>query len=79
MDVWGHAHTFVDKVPLFTAAALDAGGVYPQSGVIGCQIIWYWRDDSGREVVTIETDLPDHVEDVTGRTRFAVSPDQLAG
>ena len=37
VDVWGHMHTFVDKLPIFTTAALDAESVYPQPGVIGCQ------------------------------------------
>ena len=79
VDVWDRAHAFVDKLPMFTAAALDAGSLYPQPGVIGCQVIREWRDEAGREIVTIDTELPDHVAAVTGETPFDVSPDQLGG
>lgn len=79
VDIWGRAHAFVDKMPMFSAADLDFGSTYPQPGVIGCRSVRHWHDDTGREIVTVDTELPDHVESTTGATRFDVSPDRIVG
>jgi hypothetical protein len=77
-DAWRRAWTFVDKVPIFTSASLDAHSSYPQPGTIRCRVIRLWRDAANREIVTIDTTHPDAVESADGATRFDVLPGQLA-
>ena len=78
MDAWGRTWTFVDKVPVFTAAFLDAAGPYPRPGVIACRVVRRWRDPAGRDVVTVDTRHPYAVASTDGRTCFDVLPQQLA-
>jgi hypothetical protein len=66
-DAIGRRWSFVEKVPVVTAADLDASSVYPQPGVIACEVV-------GRAggVVRIDTTRPWSVESVEGETRFEV-------
>ena len=50
---------------------------YPQPGVIACQIANFGHDETGREVVEIDTRAPWGVEAIDGTTRFHVFRDQL--
>ena len=77
VDAWGSEHIFVDKVPLFTAAPLAADSRYPQTGFLACQWVAEWQDAQGRAIITIDAELPDHVETITGATRFDVLPQQI--
>lgn len=74
-DAFGHPWTFIEKVPILTAEALDANSPYPQHGVLPCQIV---EQRPGDEVVTITTEFPWQIESVTGRTRFEVFESQLS-
>jgi hypothetical protein len=76
-DAWARQWSFVEKVPVVTAADLDAMSPYPQPGVIACQVVARRRDAAGREVVTIDTGSPWSVESTTGDVRFDVLPEQL--
>jgi hypothetical protein len=78
VDAWGRVWTFVEKVPVVTSEDLDASNDYPQPAVIACQILARRHDSRGREVVTIDTQTPWHVEATTGEVRFDVLPEQLA-
>lgn len=76
-DAWGRDWVFVDKVPIFTVAALDKNSAYPQPGVIACEKIREWQDAAGRTIVTVDTETPWHIVTNTGETRFDVLPEQL--
>jgi hypothetical protein len=76
-DARGHTFTFVEKVPVVTKAYLDGHSLYPQPGVIACEVVRRWLDDVNRKVVTISTDRPWGVEATTGEMRFDVLADQL--
>jgi hypothetical protein len=76
-DAWGNEWIFVDKVPIFTETSLDTHSNYPQPGVIRCGIVRSWRDESGRELCTIDTSRPDSVEATNGKSRFDVLMEQL--
>jgi hypothetical protein len=76
-DGWGREWTFVEKVPVVTAAYLDANSAYPQPGHIACRVVERRQDADGREVVTIDTEQPWGVESTTGEVRFEVRPNQL--
>ncbi len=78
VDAKGHRHTFIDKVPGFTAELLDAHSGYPQRGAVRCRKVAAWRDEDGREVVRISTGFPDHVESSEGVTEFTVFAAQVS-
>jgi hypothetical protein len=77
IDAHGREWLFIEKVPVITTADLNRQTCYPQAAVIACQIVSriYTGD---REIVTIDTAWPWHVEATTGETMFEVRPEQLA-
>ena|SRR4028119_1015679 len=76
-DAWGQEWPFVDKVPVFTEAALSADSSYPQPGLIRCEVIRSWQDESGRVVCSIETAKPDGVEAEGRVSGFDVLAEQI--
>lgn len=77
VDASGTEHRFVDKVPIFTSAELDAASCYPQPGVIACRVVGWSLAEDGRRMVTIDTAWPWQVEASDGQTVFQVTPGQL--
>lgn len=75
-DAGGREWVFVEKVPVITTEDLDARSEYPRPGVIACQVVER-RQQSGRDIVVVDTELPWHVEATTGDTRFEVRPEQV--
>ena len=57
-DIHSQSHSFVEKAPVVSKANLDARSLYPQQGIIACEIFITWLDITGREVVTIDTSSP---------------------
>jgi hypothetical protein len=68
---------FVDKVPVFSVVSLTNCSVYPQPGVIRCQVVSRFVDPSGRAVVRVNTGTPDGVESTDGNTIFDVFAEQV--
>jgi len=77
LDAFGGEWLFVDKAPIFTEESLDAGSTYPRPGTIACEVIKSWRDESGRELFTIDTARPDGVEAEGGKSRFEILVGQI--
>src|SRR5688572_20688368 len=77
-DAWDREWEFVDKVPIFTDVPLDESSVYPQAGVIACEISREWRDAHGREIRTIDTSRPWGVEARSGEIQFDVLAEQIS-
>ncbi len=77
VDAHGRAWDFVEKLPMVTAADLDSSSCYPQPAVIGCQVVDSRRDAAGRELLTVDTELPWHLESVEEVTRFEVLAQQV--
>jgi hypothetical protein len=78
IDAEGVAHTFVDKVTIFTTDLLDAQSAYPQLGSIRCRVMAQWLDSKGRSLVRISTLWPDGIESSEGLSEFVVLPAQLS-
>ena len=76
-DRFGKVWRFIEKLPVVTDRSLDGETTYPQPGVIACQIANFGHDETGREVVEIDTRTPWGVEAIDGTTRFRVFRDQL--
>ena len=76
-DALGRVHIFVEKVPIVTAEMLDARSSYPGDGAIRCTIVGRHAGPDTREIVTVDTRLPDGVASQEGKSRFVVFSDQL--
>lgn len=78
VDAYGREWLFEDKVPIINAD-YDIGyhTSFPKDAIIRCTVVNRRRDVDGQEIVTVDTELPDHVEAKTGETKFDVRPDQI--
>jgi hypothetical protein len=65
-------HRFIDKVPIFTAANINAATSLPQPGFIGCVLIETKKREDGREILTIDTEKPWGITSADGRNMFEV-------
>ena len=77
LDAVDREWTFLDKVPVFTKAPLDADSVYPQPGIIACEIARQWTDEQGRVRCIIDTQRPWGVSAKNGETQFEVFAGQI--
>ena len=76
VDAYGREHLFIEKVPVVCLEDLDASSIYPQPGVIACELIE--RISVGAaEIVKINSERPYAIESVDGNVLFDVQPDQL--
>ena len=77
-DANGKVHTLVDKVPVFSAEHLWRDSVYPQPGLVGCQVLSRSEDPQGRKLARVTTEKPDGVESVKGVSEFVVLETQIS-
>ena len=75
-DVDDVAHTFHDKVPIFTDAALYPDTELPVLGTLACTVLEVLKRD-GRELIRVDTEKPFDVESTKGWYHFVVAPDAL--
>jgi hypothetical protein len=76
VDGYGKEHIFIEKVPIVTTKDLDASSLYPQAGIIACQIVECKRVGDGA-LIRIETESPWHIQSIAGQSCFDVLPEQL--
>ncbi|MDR4308471.1 hypothetical protein IHQ68_17770 [Chelatococcus sambhunathii] len=80
VDHFGRVWRFIDKVPVINTQARGRDDQYPQPGAIACSVAAsLGRDETGREIVEIDTDHPHGIRATGGETRFIVFKDQLLG
>lgn len=75
-DAFGKLHIFKEKVPIVTPEYLDENSIYPQNGIIVCEIIERKSAD-GVEIVKVDTDKYSLLDSMNGETVFEVSQEQL--
>jgi hypothetical protein len=75
VDADGVEWSFVDKVPIFTEAAVSATTTFPVPGGIRCEVRGVREDGSGREILDLE--LRDGVETSDGASRLGVRRQQM--
>jgi hypothetical protein len=68
---------FEEKVPMVSDTHLNADSIYPQRGVIACEIVHRRTDERGRMICTIDTERPWGLAAKTGQTQFDVFSDQI--
>jgi hypothetical protein len=72
VDAFGHSHLFIEKAPVVCAEELSATSLYPVGGSIACEIDGRDRDEAGRPLLRIRTDVPFGIESTAGDVRFVV-------
>ena len=82
VDAEGQSWSFIDKVPIFSAASLTASSAFPLRGVIRCTVLD--REGAGdAAIVSIDTERPDGVAagpwGEPGPTVFHIYATQLVG
>ena len=76
-DAWEREHTIIDKVPIFSTIHLDRNSLYPQEGIIGCELVREWMDCNGRTINTVNSGKPWGIETTEGLTEFDILKEQL--
>jgi hypothetical protein len=71
VDADGKRHVIRDKVPIFTAEALDAKSLYPALGSMQCEVVQRFQDGVGRHLARVSTERFG-VESVDGVSQFTV-------
>ncbi|WKA31702.1 hypothetical protein [Bradyrhizobium roseum] len=76
-DRFGRDWSFMEKCAVISPGGLCNDSTYPQSGAIGCHIVFTGLDDNGREFAVVDTEQPWGINAVNGDTRFEVFADQI--
>jgi len=77
-DRFGRDWLFISKFYDVAENDLSPGSSYPRPGHLRCIVLSQRRDETGREIVEIDTDdHPRGQESVDGASRFEVFADQL--
>jgi GNAT superfamily N-acetyltransferase len=76
-DKGNQKHTFIDKIPVFTALDLAPDDDYPQTGYVRGIILREWADEAGRKILTVNTEIPDYVCTVEGVYEFDLLENQV--
>lgn len=78
IDASGRTWSIVDKLPVFTHdATLDENSLYPQPGILACEIVNEKIDVRGRRILTVNTEKPWGIESTDGTTHFDVLQEQV--
>jgi hypothetical protein len=72
IDAHGKVQIFNDKDAIFTTQNLDRNSDYPQAVIIGCEIV-----ERTNSTVKINTEMPWHIESISGETFFEIESEQL--
>ena len=70
VDADARRHLIIDKVPIFTLADLRAESKYPVPGIVRCEVLRKYKDESGRELVHVSTAQPWGIESTEGLSEF---------
>lgn len=77
IDANGVTWTFIEKTAVVSDQQIDEHSVYPQSGVIACEIVAKTQDESGSEILLVDTTKPWGVTTTTGESKFKVRSEQI--
>jgi len=82
-DAWNEKHTFIDKILVFAdldyiISGSNSSDLSIQAGGIRGEKIKDWLDETGRKILTVSTELPDHVESTDSLTEFEVLENQVS-
>ena len=72
-DAEDEAHTIIDKLPIFTDAALWSDSDYPQPGEMRCQVLQRITTSDNQKLARITIAHPDGIESTDGKSEFVVA------
>lgn len=72
---WGAIQ--LPKVPVITPENLDANSIYPQDGIIACEIVNTRKNQDGKIIVTVDASKPWGIDTIEGITQFDIFEEQL--
>ena len=75
-DAHNKTWSIIEKLPIVTSADLWSDSIYPQPGVIGCDVVKRFKDAAG-EIIAVNTEEPYGIETLDGVAQFEVRPDLL--
>lgn len=76
-DVYGKEWTLEEKVPVVTEKDFDETTPLPHPAFVAVRILKTYRDEQGREVVTVDTDAIWGIETEDGESVFDVFESQI--
>jgi len=76
-DAFGCKHAFSEKEPILFERPPSSAEPYPALASIACTVAERWRDENGRELCRIDTELPWHIASSEAKTEFVVLASQL--
>jgi hypothetical protein len=76
-DAHGLVHVVVEKAPVVSTENLWSNSDYPRPGLIACTVEEEYNDQAGRSLVSVNMELPWHIESSTGQTRFELLSSQV--
>jgi len=76
-DAAGQLRKILEKVPVVTDQDISESTELPAHGIVHCVENGRRTDESGRELVAIDTELPFYIEATDGTHNFEVPADQL--
>lgn len=76
-DRFGRVWLFIEKSSVVSSRPLNRQSTYPQPGHVAVQVIKFGRDEIGREIAEVDSEVPWGVAADDGTTRFHIFADQL--
>ncbi len=69
-DAWGKEHFVQEKLSVLSTKNIITEEDLPCEGVIACELVKDWQDETGRNIITVTTLKPWGIETVNGVTEF---------
>lgn len=76
-DAWDKEHRVQEKISVVTEKDLNKSSVYPQDGIIACEVTEIWIDINNRKLFTVTTEKPWGIDSIDGLNKFDLLEWQL--
>ena len=77
IDAMSKKHIFHEKIPIVYEEYLDENSIYPQKGLIMCEILRTFFDDNKRKIINVTTEKPLYIETLDGINEFDILENQI--
>ena len=76
-DAFGNKHIFIEKSPVVAGHSITLESVFPQLGIIECELVKKWKDSSGQKIMRVNTKKPWGIESTDGLNIFDILENQI--
>jgi hypothetical protein len=77
-DASGREHTIIEKVPVVSAADVDAQSSLPLAGRVACEVEFERRDATDRRLLRVNTSRPYSIESICGENVFELVAERVS-